>query len=64
MSADEPGIPIKSREQLYDEMRGEDLMPHAPKMQLRHEEEDGLELVSHQDQAWILAHAFDSPNLS
>ena len=46
MSVNEPGIRSKLREEIYDEMPGEDLQPHALKMQLRPEEEDALELVS------------------
>lgn len=46
MSADEPGIRKKLREEIYDEMPGEDLRPHAPKMELRIHEHEALELVS------------------
>lgn len=46
MSADEPGIRKKLREQIYDEMSGDELRAHAPKMQLKDSEHDALELVS------------------
>ena len=46
MSADEPGIRRKLREQIYEEMPGEDLQPHADKMELRVHEHEALELVN------------------
>lgn len=45
MSADEPGYVITPPEQIYAAMQGEDLRPHAHKMQLKPEEHDDLELV-------------------
>lgn len=45
MSADEPGIRNRLREDIYNEMRGEDLRPHAEKMELRVHEHEALELV-------------------
>ena len=47
MSADEPGVRTKLRQEIYDEMPGEDLRPHAFKMELRPHEHEALELVSH-----------------
>ena len=55
MSADEPGIRKKLREQIYDEMPGEDLRPHAEKMELRVHEHEALELVS--SAAWDTPHS-------
>lgn len=45
MSADEPGIRTKLREEIYDEMTGEELSRHDPKMELKPEEHDALALV-------------------